>query len=282
VLRYTQRLGSKVLLDSQANRLIFARDAYVAARPDHAFASVPLVWLNKCVGVLLLESRLGLDAFSPSKLAAAEMLAGQAAATLQSAWEHRERLAVLQTRMNPHFLYNALNSIAEMTVTQPEVAEGAIIKLADLYRFLTAAPSNNLIRLSDEIGFVRSYLQLEKLRYGDRLSYDILVSGDFDSSLIPPLLFQPLVENSVHQGAASRLEGGRVTVTVNVTDKRVHLRVADTGVGVERTGGSGGTGLGLGTTRNRLELCFGPDAEMNVLNEGGAVIDISFPHKRLQ
>jgi histidine kinase len=280
VLRYTQRLGASVLLDSDEKRRIFARDSYVAARSEHAFASVPMVWLNKCVGVLSLENRLTPDAFTPSKVAAAELLAGQAAATLQSAWEHRERLAVLQTRMNPHFLYNALNSIAEMTVTQPDAAEGAIIKLADLYRFLTAAPGSNLIRLRDEVGFVRSYLQLEKLRYGARLSFDILVSGDLDSSLIPPLLLQPLVENAVHHGAASRPEGGRVTVTVNVTDQRVHLRVADTGSGVAR--GGTGTGMGLGTTRNRLELCFGPEAEMHVFNEGGAVIDISFPHKRLQ
>lgn len=283
LLAYTDRLSATVLLDSQSKRAVFARDAYLAERPGYSFACVPLIWLSKSIGVVFLETQQTSFAFTPRKIAAAELLAAQGAATLRAAWEHRERLAVLQTRMNPHFLYNALNSIAEMTVTQPEAAETAIVRLADLYRFLTDAPGNDLIPLRDEIGFVRSYLQLEKLRYRERLHYDIVIDGDVETPLIPPLVLQPLVENAVHHGVASQPQGGGVRVSVRVTDKRVQLRVSDTGAGFEqrsRGAASGGSGIGIATTRSRLELCFGPDAEMNFSNDGGAVIDLSFPAKR--
>ncbi len=276
LIEYAQRVSASLQLSNAPTREAFSRDPYVASRPGYSFACVPLVWLKRCIGVAFLENEITTRAFSARHIAAAELLSAQAAATLRSAWEHRERLTVLQSKMSPHFLYNALNSIAEMTVNDPEQAESAIVRLADLYRFLTDASQHDAIRLREELDFVASYLQLEKLRFRDRLSYEIQTEGDLDASLIPPLVLQPLVENAVRHGVASQPAGGTVTVSARVSERRVHLRVSDTGSGFGG-GTKRGTGIGLSTARTRLQLFFGPDADMRTSNSDGATVAISFP-----
>jgi LytS/YehU family sensor histidine kinase len=205
------------------------------------------------------------------------ILAAQAAATLNSAREYNERLAVLQNQMHPHFLFNALSGIAEMTVADPSRAERAILGLAALYRSILVSSRQATISLQQELDLVESYLELEKLRFGSRLSYRFEVRGQAAAALIPPLIVQPLVENSVNHGIAIKPEGGLVSVEATLNAGRVHVRVSDDGAGWQAGGSRRGAGLGLESIRRRLRLFYGSEAELNVTRSAGVTVDMFFP-----
>jgi len=247
----------------------------MAARSGAALLCVPLVNMRQKIGVLFLEKEAPGD-LRQSDLVTAEILAAQAAATLSNAREYNERLAALQNQMHPHFLFNALSGIAELTATEPPRAEQAIVRLATLYRNILTTSQRRAIPLVQELELVESYLSLEKLRFGERLSYRIDVPDPMPSVLIPPLILQPLVENSVNHGIALRPEGGAVNIVVSVVNERVHVRVSDNGAGW-KPGSGQGTGFGLSAIRRRLELFFGSYVELAIHTAPGVTVDLFFP-----
>ena len=166
------------------------------------------------------------------------------------------RLLALRYQIGPHFFFNALNAISTLVVTDRKAeATTTIARLADLLRATLEAPSDGMIPLGRELEIVRSYLAIEQVRFADRLSVDIHADIRTLERLVPALILQPLVENAVRHGVASRDEPTRVTIRTALGDDVLTLSVSDDGAGVGGT--SNGFGLGLANVRTRLEEVYG-------------------------
>ena len=276
VINYVDRLGRPVRLTAGPGHELFGRDPYMKVHGGRTLLCVPLMHMRKKLGVVFIEKE-GATPLRQSDLVTAEILAGQAAATLSSAREQSARVTALQNQMHPHFLFNALNGIAELTAADPMRAESAVLGLAALYRSILDTSNRRAISLAREFEIIESYLALEKLRFGSRLDYRFDVQGDITRPLLPPLVLQPLVENSVNHGIARKVAGGTVTITALVNAERVHVRISDDGAGWELGGSGLGAGTGLKSTRRRLELFFGGEYELTIGSKDGVSLDLFFP-----
>jgi signal transduction histidine kinase len=174
-------------------------------------------------------------------------------------------LAALQARINPHFLFNTLNSIAALIREDPAKAEAVTLQLSALFRYALQAPKVGLVTLEDELVIVRGYLDIEQVRLGSRLDYELDVPNALSGERLPPLILQPLVENAIRHGISTRVEGGRVTVRARKSDGHVHVSVINTGEGRANPG----TGEGLENVRGRLEATFGPEARVTLERRDG-------------
>ncbi|MBN1577843.1 MAG: histidine kinase [Chitinispirillaceae bacterium] len=201
-------------------------------------------------------------------------LCGQAIISIENALFHDLEIKQLQSKVNPHFLFNALSSIAELCHTDPDATEDAIIKLSTLYRYVLTAEMR-LVTLEEELEIIRKYLDIEKLRFGNRLSYEVRINGDPSLVRMPCMLIQPLVENSIKHGISPRPSGGRITITIAITDTRCDVTVEDDGAGPDKS--SPGTGYGLGSIKKRLELQYNNDAVFEINNADGFKVHFSLP-----
>jgi len=145
-------------------------------------------------------------------------------------------LKALRAQVNPHFLFNALTTLAEMAHSQP-ATERAILNLARVFRYALDATQHELVPLGEEVDAIRAYLEIEAERFDDRLRFDITVPANVRSTRVPPMLLQPLVENAVKHGLSSRVGGGMVRIAAEREDGLLRLTVQDDGVGfdVDRT-----------------------------------------------
>jgi hypothetical protein len=173
-------------------------------------------------------------------------------------------LRALQAQINPHFLFNALNTLYGTIDRASHEARCMVLNLAEIFRYFLQG-HRTVIRLSEELRIVKAYLEIEALRLGDRLETEIIVGESLENTLIPILSIQPIVENAVKHGIAAKQGHGRVCVKAERVPAGLRVTVEDTGVGFERSRAqSGGTGLGLENVRRRLELCYGPAAELRI------------------
>ena len=188
-------------------------------------------------------------------------------ATELLALAREQQLAALKAQVNPHFLFNTLNSISATLKRNPERAREMIAKLSGMMRYALDGPDRDLVPLREEIDFTRRYLDLERHRFSDRLEAQVDVDADADAldTPVPPMVLQPLVENALRHGIAPREEGGSVTVEVATEDDGLDVRVEDTGVGPDDKDplSDSTDGTGLATTSTRLERTFGPDAALH-------------------
>lgn len=164
------------------------------------------------------------------------------------------RYHVLENQMRPHFLFNALNSLAELIESGHGDAAETTYKLSNLYRRILANSNLKTASLESELEIVRDYLELEKLRYGSRLRFEIQAPKDCSEIYLPSLVIQTLVENAVKHGIAPMVEGGEVRIVVEPVDQAYRLTVINTGA-QPVSGNNGGTGLS--NTRARLDLLYG-------------------------
>ncbi len=144
----------------------------------------------------------------------------------------RARLRALQAQINPHFLFNAFNALAELTHVAPDVAERLIGDLAHLLRYTLRASAETTVPLRRELEAVDRYLRIEQARLGDRLRISREIHVDIDAVRVPGLLLQPLVENAVRHAVAPRPEGGRVRIRIDRAGAEVRIRVEDDGPGL--------------------------------------------------
>ena len=213
----------------------------------------------------------------------------------------RAELAAINGKLNPHFLFNTLNSLLMLTRRDPAAAEQTLLRFSRMMRYVldTTRGSSDRVTLQEEIDFVRDYLELEALRLGPRLKVDWQIDPATVNDPIPPLTLQPLVENSVLHGIAPRLEGGTVQIRARrVSDSEaLALRVSDDGAGCAwppaeaapaATAGANNAnnakgGVGLSALRRRFELDFGGRAQMSVRSAPGAgfQVDILIPQAAL-
>ena len=186
------------------------------------------------------------------------------------------RLAALEARLQPHFLFNTLNAISALIQADPDRAERTVERLAALLRFALDATERGLIPLADELKIVGDYLEIERTRLGERLSYAVDVEPAVAGCPIPPLAVQTLVENSIKHAIAPRPGGGRVRVGAAAAGDELVLTVWDDGPGFEPAAMLPGHGLdGL---RGRLDGRFGGAARLTVgRRDGGTVVTVALP-----
>ncbi|HEX6052254.1 MAG TPA: histidine kinase, partial [Gemmatimonadaceae bacterium] len=166
------------------------------------------------------------------------------------------RLLALRYQIGPHFFFNALNAISTLVVTDRKAeATATIARLAELLRASLEAPSDGMIPLARELEIVRCYLAIEQIRFADRLSVDVDADPRSLDILVPALILQPLVENAVRHGVASRDEPTRVAIRTVLGDDTLTLSVADDGTGTNVS--SNGFGVGLTNVRARLDEAYG-------------------------
>jgi len=166
------------------------------------------------------------------------------------------RYHTLETQMRPHFLFNALNSLAELIESGQGNAAEVALTLSDLYRKILANSKTKTASLESELEITRAYLELEQLRFGKRLQFTITTPRDTDQIFLPSLSLQTLVENAVKHGIAKSVTGGSIEITVEQHDANEYqLRVTNSGAPFTTNGDANGTGLT--NTQERLQLLYG-------------------------
>ena len=190
------------------------------------------------------------------------------------------QLAALRAQVNPHFLFNSLNSIAQLITTDPAQAEACVERLGEIYRYLLHRAHADFVPLADELSVAEAYLEIERARFGDALSVEAHVDARARALLLPSLILQPLVENAVKHGISPKLGGGRVTIEASV-DAANHLRLAvsDTGVGVRDASAIFERGVGLRNVRDRLLRLYGDEYSPRVESRpgGGTTVMLRIP-----
>ena len=180
------------------------------------------------------------------------------------------RMEALQNQINPHFLFNTLNSVSSLVRFDPDTARELIIKLARILRRLLNS-SEAFVPLREEVEFIDNYLDIEVVRFGrDKLRVVKELEPESLEMLVPAMLLQPLVENSIKHGLASKIEGGSIYLRSRTGAKAIIIEVEDDGVGmgaaqlIEKPNGLGGTGIGMANVAERLKVLYGDTARMTI------------------
>jgi two-component system LytT family sensor kinase len=187
------------------------------------------------------------------------------------------RLDALQRQINPHFLFNTLNSITSLVRSKPELAREMIVKLANILRVLLK-DREAFVPFSEELAFTDDYLDIEVVRFGSKLRVVKEIAAETLHIVVPSMLLQPLIENSIKHGLEPRIGGGTVTLRSRIVDGRLELEVEDDGVGMapERSLPSPvsglvrpGTGIGMRNVRERMEVLYGNEAHVSIESRPG-------------
>jgi two-component system LytT family sensor kinase len=192
------------------------------------------------------------------------------------------RMQALQSQINPHFLFNTLNSVSSLVRVDPDTARHVIVKLATILRkLLRSHDAFNTLR--DEVDFIDDYLDIEVVRFGpDKLRVVKELDPDTMDALVPSMLLQPLVENSIKHGLSPKIDGGSITLRSRLEEGALHIEVEDDGVGLTRPGGSGNGqshGIGIANVAGRMKVLYGDAARMSVMPSasGGTLVRITLP-----
>ena len=193
------------------------------------------------------------------------------------------RLEALTSQINPHFLFNTLNSVSSLIRTDPNQARVMVLKLSNILRRLLRK-HDNFSALREEISFIDDYLSIEVVRFGDKLRFEKDVAGDTLDMLVPSMLLQPLIENCVKHGLSNKVEGGTIRLRSRRVESRLVLRVEDDGVGIpeSRLATLRQQGIGVSNVSERLEVLFGKDHRMDIDSRPGVGTSIEIEIPELQ
>ena len=255
----------------------------------HAEVLVPIVSDGRVNHVLLVapgSARPGLVSHDLNYLRAAAVQCGSRLDALRREREAIERqsretlllqqvteaeLRALRAQINPHFLFNSLNTVADLIVRDPPGAEAMTLRLASVFRHVLAHSSRPLTSVRDEMEFLRTYLYIEEARFGDRLHVEIDMAPEVAGESIPSLILQPLVENALKHGLGPKPGPGHLWISASADGDRLRLRVEDDGMGPNRrTAGTESQGLGLANIAERLKTLYDDRASVELApREGG-------------
>jgi two-component system LytT family sensor kinase len=190
------------------------------------------------------------------------------------------RLAALTSQINPHFLFNTLNSVSSLIRTKPDQARLMVVKLSKVLRRLLRK-HEHFSTLRDELSFIEDYLSIEVMRFGDKLRFEKDVSEDTLDILVPSMLLQPLVENCIKHGLSSKVEGGTIRIRTGRADGKLTLLVEDDGVGISESKLATllDRGIGVSNVNERLKVLFGNEYRMWIDSQPGhgTLIQIEVP-----
>ncbi|TVR38106.1 MAG: hypothetical protein EA392_11100 [Cryomorphaceae bacterium] len=178
-------------------------------------------------------------------------------------------LSNLKSQLNPHFMFNAMNSIRALIDENPELAKKSLTQLSAILRNTLMVGKQPLVPLENELRVVRNYLDLERIRYEERLEVSFDIDDSLFNVLIPPLMLQTLVENAVKHGISQLVKGGQIKLAARQQGDGFYISVSNTGV--LNSTESADTGIGLANTRKRLALLFGDDARFQIQQSADGV-----------
>src|SRR5437763_2472408 len=185
------------------------------------------------------------------------------------------RMEALQNQINPHFLFNTLNSVSSLVRFAPDTARELIIKLASILRRLLNS-SDAFVPLREELESIDNYLDIEVVRFGrDKLRVIKELDTSYLDTMVPSMLLQPLVENSIKHGLSSKIDGGSIYLRSRLTNSHLIIEIEDDGVGMgaasllEQPTGLGGTGIGIANVAERLKVLYGQTARMTIDSHEG-------------
>ncbi len=256
--------------------LIHARELVAANHPElpwSSFNSEAFLYLGS---ILLIWTLFYFGINGWISLELERRRADRAEATAQTA-----RLQALQSQLEPHFLFNTLNGISSLVAEgRNESATAMIARLSDFLRLTLQTAGTPEIPLADDLVFVRQYLDIQQLRFGDRLRFTFSIAPQALEALVPALLLQPLVENAVRHGILPRASGGVVNVSARTVAGTLLLNVDDDGPGMQKSP-SPSSGVGLSNTATRLAELYGAEAALNIgrSEAGGAGVAIRIPFR---
>ena len=185
-------------------------------------------------------------------------------------------LRALQAQINPHFLFNSLNSISALTTKDPPTARSMTLLLSDFLRHTLNTGKNNSIPLSEELSLCRKFIEIEQMRFGARLRLEETIAAEALDCLVPPLLLQPLIENAVIHGIAHLIDGGTITLSAQAHSNLLRLRV-DNPCDPDRPKTRKG-GVGLENVRKRLQTISSTETRLDVSEDNGIfVAELSLP-----
>ncbi|MBV9241348.1 MAG: histidine kinase [Acidobacteria bacterium] len=246
----------------------------VSARSEYPFKSITVMLIASLIGIGIYayESVVGRIAVAELNLRNEQLENERAQKLLVEA-----RLAAYEAKLHPHFLFNTLNSISALTKSDPQLADEMVLRLATLLRSTLTACDRDAVPLSSEVDLVRDYLQIEKVRFEDRLECEFRVGSDVLQLLVPPLILLPLAENTVKHGLASRPEPIKFLLSAEIMpDNLLRLAVEDDGPRFSEA--SIRPGHGLATLRSRLDLLFDGAADLEIRpSDKGNSIELTLP-----
>jgi sensor histidine kinase YesM len=259
-----------VLLSTVLDRALSVAMSHSPLRPFvtsllYRFDSRLLAYL--CIVIVSQAARYAL-LYREREVRAAELEAQLARAELQ----------VLKMQLQPHFLFNALNTIAEMAHNDPNDADRLIARLGHLLRLSLEQAGHQVVPLRQELQILEAYLEIEQTRFQDRLSIRMEIADGILDAGVPALLLQPLVENAIRHGTSPHTGRGRIEVHGERRGEELHVEIRDSGPGFPPLG-QYREGLGLRNTRERLRQLYGPEQAFSLGTDpaGGAVVAIVLP-----
>lgn len=183
----------------------------------------------------------------------------------------KARLDALSSQINPHFLFNTLNSIASLIRTRPENARRMVFKLSNLLRKLLKT-HDNFVTLQEELESIDDYVEIEVTRFGhDKLRIEKKIDPDTVSAVVPSMILQPIIENSIKHGLAPKIEGGTVTIRAYRENGHLVIQISDDGVGIpeKQLEASYTEGIGISNVNERLKVVYGSDYQLQLKSEPG-------------
>lgn len=183
-------------------------------------------------------------------------------------------LQTLQAKINPHFLYNTLNSIASLIHEEPDKAEDMTLKLAKLFRYSMNSITENFTTISEELEILNAYLAIEKVRFGNRIVFEINVNKELLNQQIPRFLLQPLVENALKHGLKDKIENGLVKIEILQINHQLQLLIYDNGIPFPEELIAG---YGLQSTFDKLKLLYKDNYDIQINNTPNKHIKIAIP-----
>ena len=174
-------------------------------------------------------------------------------------------LKTLKSQLNPHFMFNALNSIRALIEVEPKSAQTAVTKLSNILRYSLKMEKIETVPFAEEMQTVSDYLALETIRFEERLKYNIDVDQKTSNIEVPPMMIQTLVENGIKHGISKRTEGGEINIKSEVVDSFLHIKIRNTGQ-INDSALLNATGFGINNTKHRLHLLYGESASFSIKN----------------
>lgn len=181
-----------------------------------------------------------------------------------------------KAQLQPHFLFNTLNSINSTLTSDNEPARELIAKLSDTFRYAAKISDKDFISLQEEIQFIKTCLELEQARFSDRLKIIYNIDERLLNNLVPPMILQPIVENAIKHGIAKSINGGTITITIKEVANKMLFEISDTGFGLTDADETS-TGIGLSNTKKRLQIMYDEALIISENNPKGAKVVFNIP-----
>jgi sensor histidine kinase YesM len=247
--------------------------------PSYEHQFLTMVYMQFHTGFIIYAATVAIDNTIQSigRLARRDAEAARLASELSKA-----QLDALRRQLEPHFLFNTLNGISGLVrENRNDTAVEMIAGLSELLRRVLEDSGKQLVPLAEEVSFLESYVDLQSMRFGDRLKVTVDIPIELYAALVPPLVLQPLVENAIEHGIGKLIEGGEIHLTARKSEGTLSICLSNDGPALSVATEGGRKGVGLSNTRGRLATLYGPESSVELRNRGEAGVEtlIKVPYR---